>query len=57
MLHYDGKPYIPKNLQTDLLKRNYDDPLVGHFGVEKTLELLSRKYYWPKMRGDIEKYV
>ena len=29
------------------LARNHDDPLAGHFGVEKTLELLHRKYYWP----------
>ena len=57
VLHYDGKPYIPEALRTDLLERNHDDPLAGHFGVERTLELLSRKYYWPKMRADIEKYV
>ena len=57
MLHYDGKPYIPETLQADLLERNHDNLLAGHFGVEKTLELLSRKYYWPKMRADVEKYV
>ena len=57
VLHYDGKPYILEILRTDLLERNHDDPLAGHFGVEKTLELLTRKYYWPKMRADVEKYV
>ena len=57
VLHYDGKPYIPETLQTNLLERNHDDPLAGHFGVEKTLELLTRKYFWPKIRADVEKYV
>ncbi len=57
VLHYDGKSYIPKTHQTDLLEKNHDDPLAGHFGVEKTLELLIRKYYWLKMRADVEKYV
>ncbi len=57
MLHYDGKPYIPETFRTDLLERNHDDPLAGHFGVEKTFELLTHKYYWPKMRADVEKYV
>ncbi len=57
VLHYDGKLYIPRILRVDLLEKNHDDPLAGHFGVEKTLELLSRKYYWPKMRADIGKYV
>ena len=39
------------------MERNHDDSLAGHFGVEKTLKLLSRKYYWPKMRADVKKYV
>ena len=57
VLHYDGKPYIAETLQADLQERNHDDPLARHFGVEKTLELLTRKYYWRNMRTDIEKYV
>ena len=57
ILHYDGKPYIPETLQADLLERNHDDPLAGYFGVEKTLEFFTQKYYWPKMRTDIERYV
>ncbi len=55
VLHYECKPYIPETLRADLLERNHDDPRAGHFGVEKTLELLSHKYYWPKMRTDVEK--
>ena len=57
VLHYDSKPYIGENFRTNLLERNHDDPLVGHFGVEKTRELLTCKYYWPNMRADVEKYV
>ncbi len=55
--HSDGKPYIPGALRADLLDRNHDDFPAGTFGVKKTLELLSRRYYWPEMRADIEKYV
>lgn len=57
MLYYDGKPYILKALQTNLIERNHDDPLTEHFRVKKTLELLLRKYYWPKFRANIEKYL
>ena len=57
MLHHDGKPYIFETLQVDLLEENLDDSLAGYFGVEKTLELFSRKYYWLKMRVVVEKYV
>ena len=53
VLHYDGKLYILETLQADLLKRNQDDPLARHFGIKKTLEILIRKYYWPKMGSDV----
>ena len=45
VLHYDGKPYISETIRIDLLERNHDDPLAWHFGVEKTFELLTHKYY------------
>ena len=28
--------------------------LMGHFGIAKTLGVLSEYFYWPKMRRDIE---
>ncbi|KAL2249830.1 UNVERIFIED_CONTAM: Transposon Ty3-I Gag-Pol polyprotein, partial [Sesamum indicum] len=31
--------------------------LMGHFGVSKTLGVLSEHFYWPKMRRDIDKFV
>ena len=31
--------------------------MVGHFGVHKTLELVSRQYWWPHLRQFIEEYV
>ena len=26
----------------------HDDALAGHFGIAKTLELISRSYWWPQ---------
>ena len=45
VLHYNDKPYIPETLQADFLKKNHDDPLAGHFRVEKRLDLLTYKYF------------
>ena len=39
--------YLPPSLREDVIKSNHDNPLAGHFGVERTLELVQRKYYWP----------
>lgn len=54
VLWYKGKVYLPESIRTSVLAQNHDDPLAGHFGVEKTLELLQRKYYWPNPGHDSE---
>ncbi len=54
MLHYQGLPYVPKVIYSELISRYHDDPLAGHFGIERTRKLIARKYYWPTLRRDIE---
>ena len=57
VLHHQGLPFVPEAIRTELISRHHDDPLVGHFGIEKTRELIGRKYYWPSLRRDVESYV
>ena len=57
MLHHQGLPYVPEIIRTELISRHHDDPLAGHFGIEKTRELVARKYYWPTLRHDVDDYV
>ncbi len=57
VFHYQGLPYVPKVIRSELINRHYDDPFAGHFGTEKTRELIARKYYWPTLQQDIEAYV
>ena len=45
VLHHQGLPYVPELIRTELISRHHDDPLAGHFGIEKTRELVARKYY------------
>ena len=50
--------YIPLGLlQKQLLRSSYNDLLVGHFGYIYTLELVKRKYFWPKISANIKQYV
>jgi transposase InsO family protein len=42
---------------TRILRAHHDNPLAGHFGVARTLELLTRNYYWPKIRYYVKRYV
>jgi len=59
LLRHDGKLYVPEfaALRCQLLLKYHDDPLAGHFGTKRTTELLSRNYYWPGMRSDVNDYV
>jgi hypothetical protein len=45
------------SVQAELLKHHHDDELTEHFSIEWTLELVSHKYYWPKLVKDVKKYV
>ncbi len=57
VLHYYGLLYVSKVIRSELISRHHDDPLAGHFDIEKTRELIARKYYWPTLRRDVETYV
>ncbi|CUA70761.1 Transposon Tf2-11 polyprotein [Rhizoctonia solani] len=58
-LMYQGKVLIPDHepLKNDLLQLHHDAPHAGHPGEQRTLKLVSRKYYWPGMRARILDYV
>ena len=42
---------------TKVLSIVHDVPFAAHLGVDKTLERLQRKFYWPRMRRFVRKYV
>ncbi len=57
VLYHKGLPYVSKIVKTKLISRYHDDPLASLFGIDKTRELIARKYYWPTLRHDVEAYV
>ena len=48
---------VPTELRKDLIHENHDLPTAGHAGVFKTFERLATRYYWPKMRTSVSRYV
>ena len=57
MLYYQGLTYVPKIIQTELIRRHYNNPLAGHYGIKKTHKLVAQKYYWPLFCQDANDYV
>ena len=58
LLYYRGKIYVPRSdLHHKISALCHDYKLAGHPGRWKTLELISRNYWWPQMSRYIGKYV
>ena len=59
MLLYKGRILVPnqRSLVHEILRLHHDEPSAGHWGIQKTLELLQRKFKWEGMRQDVEEYV
>ena len=59
LLYYKGRVVVPlqKSLIQELLYLYYDDQFSGHWGIDKTKELLERKFYWPGLATDVREYV
>ena len=58
VLYYRGKIYVPNsNLQRRITALCHDSKIAGHPGQWKTLELVSRNYWWPQMSRYVGRYV
>ena len=57
LLLHNSFIYIPETLRLDVLRMHHDDRLAGHFGIARTLELLSRNYWFSQMSSYVKHYV
>jgi transposase InsO family protein len=58
-LLHEGKIVVPHafGLRSHLMEEMHDSPYAGHQGVNKTLKLVARHYWWPTMTHDVTQYV
>lgn len=59
ILYRLGKVYVPNNaeIKRKILELYHDSAIAGHPGQAKTLELVSRGYYWPSQKAYVNTYV
>ena len=55
----EGKVYVPKDeeLRVEVIQLHHDVPAAGYGGRWKTVELVTRNYWWPEVTRDVGKYV
>jgi len=58
-LLYRNRFYVLNHmpLKLRLIQDFHETPAAGHSGRSKTLELLARQYYWPKMHKDVDQFL
>ncbi|KNF05795.1 hypothetical protein PSTG_01192 [Puccinia striiformis f. sp. tritici PST-78] len=59
LLLFDERIYVPddSSMKLEVLSSRHDSLLAGHHGQDKTQQLISRNFYWPRMTKDIREYV
>lgn len=47
---------VPKKLRKSIISLMHDTVEGGHYGVQKTLDKIKLRFYWPRSRYDVEEY-
>ena len=48
---------VPTQFRKEVLQLAHENPLSGHFGIDKTKERIQREFYWPQMEQDVKSFV
>jgi hypothetical protein len=58
LLYRANKLCVPANsVHLLFLQEVHGGGLMGHFGVNKTEDMLAAHFFWPKMRRDVDRYM
>jgi len=49
--------YVPEELEQEVISSHHDDPLHGHPGITRTMELIKRHYEFPNMKDKVSKFI
>jgi hypothetical protein len=57
LLCHLGHLCVPSSEHVKLIWEAHYSRVVGHFGMEKTVAVLQKYFYWSKLRQDVSKYI
>jgi hypothetical protein len=52
-----GHLYVLANESAEMIWEAHYSRMVGHFGMEKTVVIIQKHFYWPKLQQDVNKYI
>jgi len=59
IMYKEGKVYVPKDnvLRTEIIRLYHNTLVGGHGGQWKTVELVTRNFWWPGVMKEVKQYV
>ncbi len=51
------KGEVPEELQESIIRQHHDDPIYGHPGIKRTIELIQRNYEFKGISSKVYKYI
>jgi len=59
IMYKEGKVYVPKDnkLRAEIIWLHHNMPVGGHGGQWKTVELVTRNFWWPGVTKEVKQYV
>jgi hypothetical protein len=57
LLCYLGHLCVPSSEHAKIIWEAHYSWVAGHFGVEKTIAVLHKYFYWPNIRQDVNQYI
>ena len=53
----ERKVYVPKDeaLRVEIIRLHHDTPVRGHGGQWKTIELVTRNFWWPEVTREVKR--
>ena len=59
IIYKEEKVYVPKDekLRAEIIRLHHNMPIEGHRGQWKTVELVTRNFWWPGVTKEVKRYV
>jgi hypothetical protein len=57
LLCHLGHLCVPSSERAKIIWEAHYSRVIGHFGVEKTMAVLQKYFYWPNLRQDVGEYI
>ena len=59
IMYKEGKVYVLKDnkLRAEIIRLHHDTPVGGYGGQQKTVELVTRNFWWPEVTKEVKQYV